>query len=273
MCKLFDEFKKSVYESYISRRLPDWLLCSLVDDIYLEYYEHADEYDDVSRYMFVVFANTARRWLDGKTIHCLEGDYKRNECVEYFDAASLRMYDVADIPSDESEEDSEGKELRVAYESLSDKDRYLFNLLFDNLDMPVDVHDRFIQFKGDGIRVQINGRPVGCFNENGLVKVYPSSLSASKALGISQPNIVSAIRQDYECGGFKWKYLDDKSKRESVRKIPVLQYTKSGGFVCEWDGAADAGNVLGISASNIIQCCKGKLKSAGGYVWKYKDCK
>ena len=49
----------------------------------------------------------------------------------------------------------------------------------------------------------------------------------------------------------------------------VLQYTKSGEFVREWPSAYEAQRELVIAQSSICKCCKGKLKSAGGYVWRY----
>ena len=55
------------------------------------------------------------------------------------------------------------------------------------------------------------------------------------------------------------------------RSKPILQYSKSGEFIREWQGAHEVERVLGIGNSHIIACCKGKLKSAGGFVWKYKE--
>ena len=49
----------------------------------------------------------------------------------------------------------------------------------------------------------------------------------------------------------------------------ILQFTKSGEFVREWQSAMEASRQLGIAQPNICRCCNGKLKSAGGYVWKY----
>lgn len=49
----------------------------------------------------------------------------------------------------------------------------------------------------------------------------------------------------------------------------VLQFTKSGEFVREWLSTHEAERELGIAHSNICNCCNGKLKSAGGYVWRY----
>lgn len=51
---------------------------------------------------------------------------------------------------------------------------------------------------------------------------------------------------------------------------PILQYTKEGEFIKEWVSGIEASKVLGISRGHITECCKGELKSAGGFVWRYK---
>ena len=61
--------------------------------------------------------------------------------------------------------------------------------------------------------------------------------------------------------------LSEEHKQKLSKKI--LQYTKSGEFVREWPSAMEAQRELGIAQSSICACCKGKLKSAGGYVWRY----
>jgi hypothetical protein len=55
------------------------------------------------------------------------------------------------------------------------------------------------------------------------------------------------------------------------RKKPILQYTKLGQFIKEWDSASSAGTELSIIKGSITNCCNHKRKSAGGYVWKYKQ--
>lgn len=71
------------------------------------------------------------------------------------------------------------------------------------------------------------------------------------------------------------KSLSGKPKSEShikklseVHKIPVLQYTLDGEFIKEWPGQIDVLKELGIN--HISRVCKGKSKSAGGFIWKYK---
>ena len=51
----------------------------------------------------------------------------------------------------------------------------------------------------------------------------------------------------------------------------ILQYSKSGDFIREWPSALEVERIFGIANSNIISCCKGRYKSAGGFVWKYKE--
>ena len=57
------------------------------------------------------------------------------------------------------------------------------------------------------------------------------------------------------------------------RSIPILQFSKDGALIKEWHSLADAHRKLGIAHQNICACCQGKLKSAGGFRWRYKDSK
>ena len=50
----------------------------------------------------------------------------------------------------------------------------------------------------------------------------------------------------------------------------VLQFSKQGVFIKEWNTISEASKILSISQGNIIACCKGRLKSAGNFIWKYK---
>lgn len=55
---------------------------------------------------------------------------------------------------------------------------------------------------------------------------------------------------------------------------PVNQYTKDSLFVRRHKGAMDAARFLGKksgAASDITNCCRGNLKTAYGYIWRYAD--
>ena len=51
----------------------------------------------------------------------------------------------------------------------------------------------------------------------------------------------------------------------------VIQYDKQGNFIKAWDYMTQASKELNVDVSSITKCCKNKLKTAGGFVWKYAD--
>lgn len=51
----------------------------------------------------------------------------------------------------------------------------------------------------------------------------------------------------------------------------IEQYDKKGNFIKEWKQIVTASKELKINATSIVKCCRKKRKSAGGYVWKYKN--
>lgn len=89
--------------------------------------------------------------------------------------------------------------------------------------------------------------------------------------------------------GFFWRYKDDcmyenakqaidrknklskESRREKIaikRGKPVEQYSKDGIFIAKYPSTRHASEATGICRVNIINASNGKVKSAGGYIWK-----
>ena len=52
---------------------------------------------------------------------------------------------------------------------------------------------------------------------------------------------------------------------------PVIQITKSGEVLAEYESAREATRKTNIHYSHICDVCKGKRKSAGGYCWRFKE--
>lgn len=74
--------------------------------------------------------------------------------------------------------------------------------------------------------------------------------------------------------GVKYSENHVENVRKGIRKAigkSVLQYTKDGEFVREWECMIDASKELNIAYGGINACCNGKRLSAGGYIWKYKE--
>lgn len=53
-------------------------------------------------------------------------------------------------------------------------------------------------------------------------------------------------------------------------KKPILQYTKDGLFLQEFESIMEAERQTGIAQQNISACCNGNRKSAGGFIWRFK---
>ena len=60
-----------------------------------------------------------------------------------------------------------------------------------------------------------------------------------------------------------------KKGKDNPSSKPVLQI-KNGEIIGEFGGMSEAEQITGANHSAISMCCKGKLKTAYGYQWKYK---
>jgi group I intron endonuclease len=64
---------------------------------------------------------------------------------------------------------------------------------------------------------------------------------------------------------------EDKAKISQGRKKSVVQLTKQYDFIREFNSGLDAEQDTGVNRAHICQCCKHERKSAGGFIWRYKN--
>ena len=69
----------------------------------------------------------------------------------------------------------------------------------------------------------------------------------------------------------KQKLSEAKKGKNHPRAKRVAQYDKQGNLIKIWDCIAQIEEELGIAHTHISNCCRGKGKSAGGYIWKYSE--
>ena len=71
-----------------------------------------------------------------------------------------------------------------------------------------------------------------------------------------------------------------KSKRRMIKTLigvfsdkakKIYQYTKKGKPVTTWDSLMQIERVLGERRSHVADVCKGKRKTAYGFIWKYEN--
>lgn len=66
--------------------------------------------------------------------------------------------------------------------------------------------------------------------------------------------------------------VEHRAKIGAAKAKTVYQIHKATGIIIrEWKCINEAARVLNIPPSNIVFCCQGKLKSAGGFIWRYVD--
>lgn len=61
----------------------------------------------------------------------------------------------------------------------------------------------------------------------------------------------------------------DVAKKNKENAKPLSQFSKAGAYIQTWTSGAEAARRLSIDAANINACAKGKVKSAGGFIWEY----
>ena len=67
------------------------------------------------------------------------------------------------------------------------------------------------------------------------------------------------------------KYNINFGTRTEKTQKPILQFTKNGDFIKKWNSATQIQRELGFNNSHISNCCKGKRKTCGGFIWGYAD--
>ena len=108
-----------------------------------------------------------------------------------------------------------------------------------------------------------------------FIKRYKSMREASKCTGIISSGINNCcLGLSLSSGGFVWKYDDGDYSNIEVYKNPLHKevdcFSLNGDFIRSYKSIADAASDLGINGSSISMCCKGKLKTTGKHIFKYK---
>ena len=72
----------------------------------------------------------------------------------------------------------------------------------------------------------------------------------------------------FAAGRLTSEEIQNKNSACQHRKS-VCQYSKDGNLIKIFDSISKASKELGIQKINIINCCKGKRQTTGGFIWKY----
>lgn len=105
-----------------------------------------------------------------------------------------------------------------------------------------------------------------------LVNIFNSAKEASKDANINYKFFCSKCNNCKLCNSYYYSYNIDCTPTQKTKTVSVLCFDKDNQLIKEYDSINEAAKELGlVNGSSIIQCCKGKQKTAKGYIWKYKD--
>lgn len=121
------------------------------------------------------------------------------------------------------------------------------------------------------------GTPVCQYSLDGdFIREYATISEAQEISGIN--SIGSAVNgKAKQMGGFIWRRKGedvgeiDFDRYSLYRARPVKQYSLDGEELASFRSIKDASEETGIQRLSIINCAKGKFRTAGGYVWRYCD--
>jgi len=87
---------------------------------------------------------------------------------------------------------------------------------------------------------------------------YSKKLIGNKQKGTKKPTVSSKLK-------------GQKVTWDLGTSIAVLQFNKQGNFIAEYKSMGEAYSKTGVSTGGICEVCKGNRRSAGGYIWLYKE--
>ena len=108
-----------------------------------------------------------------------------------------------------------------------------------------------------------------------VLKIWDSETEVCEFYKGNHSLINNAIKRNSLTKGYYWKFEDDNTpliKKKNPFSKEVEQIDKNTLEVIKvWDSLSEVERQLNISASNISNVCKGKRKTAGGFIWKMKE--
>lgn len=213
-------------------------------------------------YIGITFRDVKKRWGNGN-------NYKNNR---YIDNA-IKKYGWDNIKHEVlfdglSKEDAEKKEIELIQHYKSNNQEYgynitnggkhigMFSLQTKEKMRQAQLGKKMSNETKNKIRVAEQGKKLS-------LETIEKIKATKKKNGVSQ-----LVKEKSSINGKKCWKLNVVNAWEKRRKA-VKQISKDGLFIKEWKSMTDASKELDINVVDICYCCKGKLKTAGGYIWNY----
>ena len=107
--------------------------------------------------------------------------------------------------------------------------------------------------------------------KNGLKKTICVHKLVAQAF-LMNPNNLEWCTHKYNIYyGTAIERISKKQINNKKNSKPIAKYDKENKILCIYPSIMEAYRKTGILSPLIVQCCKRKRKTAGGYIWRYVD--
>ena len=127
-----------------------------------------------------------------------------------------------------------------------------------------------------------NSKKIAQYDSLGiLIRFWDCINDANREFNIDNAGISNCCRGiQKKAAGFIWRYADQELTEEHLtwcnelhsggcQKKPIIQYSLDNKFICLFNSITEAGRKTGVDTGSISACCRGRQKTAGGFMWKY----
>lgn len=107
-----------------------------------------------------------------------------------------------------------------------------------------------------------------------FIKTWEGAATIENEVGFDSGCIIACCNgRMNKSHGYIWRFVGDEIFRDTdnSKKPKEVVQIKEGEIINEFESVSDAARKTNITRTSITYCCKGKLKSAGGFIWKFKD--
>ena len=150
--------------------------------------------------------------------------------------------------------------------------------VWDNRGYYRTVHERILKArKNNNDYLQVNLWKDGKAKKY-LVHQLVATAFCENPEGYTEVNHINEDKADCRAENLEWcsrsynlSYNGRAKKVAEKKSKPVIAIHKINGLILKFPSAHEAERQLGIAQNHICACCKGRLKSIGGFYWYYAD--
>lgn len=134
---------------------------------------------------------------------------------------------------------------------------------------------------GDNCGERSDGRALLLYDlEGNFVKETDNIASTARELGVGYQTVYQLLQGTRKSTkGFQIKYKESEDFPKTIEpynsrqggSFVVLQLDKNDNILNEYKSVNEAARQTGCDCSTISKVCRGKLKTHGGFKWKYKE--